>query len=566
MSYFSIAETNDSLHCWGRDKDGDLYHDVIPLSDTLYAFIKDNTGKAEHFSIYGDPLKKVYFEDKKSRHEYSMSRECFESDVRPMYHYLIDHYSDCDVNAPYNICYFDIEVDFDLEDGRGYPTPSNPFGEINSIQCFDTLRQKYFMFIPSFLKGTVWLEKDKEGYPVEIVWCRNEREILRRFAEYLEPVDILTAWFGAGFDLPYVMSRAKLCFGEKEALRMFCRDDVPATVREYVNAYGEDAQDWTLYGRTHLDMMELFKKFHPGEKKSFSLDAVAEEELGEKKVEVEDDLGSLYRENPQKFYEYALQDARLLRLLDEKQQVIGLAMMMARMSCAHPKDVTGTVVLIESGFMKFCRQKGNIVLPDRKENSKEKFDGAIVYDTLEGRHEWVMTVDLTGLYPHTMMMLGLSMENWLFQCKNGYIDYINIMTRSDSLIQMTDKNNDEVLNIEAKHIHDWIREEGLTISANGSIFSGSMGLLSEYVQSIVDTRKKYQKMKRETSDAPLIALYDLWQQVFKILGNSLYGCIGNASFRLFHIDLAKSVTLTGQVISKWQCYKANALVEELKEA
>lgn len=562
--YFDVTEFEGNIYRWGRDESGELIFDKHPTEDYTYLYMIDNTlEEPEAKSLYGDPLRRVFFDNKYEMRQFAERREkyVFESDVHPVYRFIGDNFR----NTPqttYNVSYYDIEVDFNLEDGNGFPTIQDPFGEINSIQCFDSFLQCFVMFIPSVFHGIIHLEAE---LPVEIIWCDTERDLLKAFAEYLDHVDILTAWFGAGFDLPYIIERACLLFGDETAEKMFCRNGIPAKRRDFVNAYGEEVWDWKLSGRVHLDMMELYKKFKPGERSSFSLDSVCEDELGENKVEFEDDLGSLYRENPQKFYEYGLQDARLLKLLDGKNEIIRLAMAMSHQMCALPTDVTGSVKIIECGLIKHCREKFNMVLPNRDAKLKESFPGALVYETVKGRHGWVFTIDLTGLYPHTMMMLGLSLENFLLQGERGYDDYVAIITKSDEVIKLREVRSGDIISLTGAEAEEVIRENGYTISANCSIFDGSMGVLSDFVETIVETRSVHKKLMKEAKTKEEENLNDLYQKVFKILGNSLYGCITNASFRLFNIDLGKSITLTGQMISKFQATTSNDLINKLKE-
>lgn len=566
FSYIDAVEYKDSLVVWGRDKKGKLREEIFPLSDFLYAYIRDNTGTATVKDIKGFPMKKVSFDDKWEFRDWCKTRfDLCESDVPPVYKLLLDEFSSVP-EASFNTLLYDIEVDFDLDDGKGFPTPKDPFGEINSFQAFDTHRNLYVMFMWDEFEGVVNIT-DKD-YPVEVHYVRNERELLQAVADYIEHVDILCGWYTNGFDLPYIMERAILLFGEKVAKGMFCRGDFPAKKRTFTNDYGEEVWEWSLVGRQHLDMMQLYKKFIPGEKTSFSLDAVCQDDLNETKLEYEDDLGSLFRENPQKFFDYAKQDARLLLLLDKKHQIIRLAMTLAHDNCVFASDLTGSVKPIETGFIKFCHAK-NIVLPDKKDSTKEKFPGAIVYQTLSGRWGWVMTVDLTALYPSAMIMLGLSTETLVGQLEGEYADYVSVMRRENRMVSFTLEDTGETIEVPAYELEEEIRNNGFTISANGTVFDGRLGLLSEYVLDRFNTRKHYQRLKKQyeeegkTSDADTA---DLYQKVIKIVCNSLYGCISNAHFRLFDLRLAKSITLTGQVVSKWQAYKANDYVEQLAGA
>lgn len=515
-------------------------------------------------------MKKLTFDSRKELRDYSLGRDdVCESDVQAKYRILTDKFADASDTAKMNFCFFDIEVDFNLEDGKGYPTPANPYGEINSIQCWDNHRNRYTMFIPIELEHIVSL--NDEEHQVYVVWTHSERDMLQKFAEFLKPIDLLTAWFGDGFDIPYIMARSIELFGEDRALRMYCRDNFQASSREFIDDFGENRIKWNFVGRKHVDLMEVFKKFIPGERASVSLDAVCTEFLGMQKVQYEDegDLGRLYRENPQKFFEYGLHDARLLKKLDEKLKLIDMVKMMAISSSVFFDDVTGSVKPIEQGFIKFCRSKGNIVLPNKADNEKQKFDGGIVYHTLSGLHKWVFGVDLQSLYPKTMIMLGLSPETMIMQLMNGYEDFIHVMSNNDTFgeIEVTCTRTGETTSILPSKLRENIVEHGFTISANGTIFDGTLGLLAEYAQDGFNRRLKFKSMMQQCEadgDEEKAVIFDLKQKVAKIFINSIYGATGNEYFRCFDIRIAKSVTITAQMISKQQARVSNETIELLE--
>lgn len=317
-------------------------------------------------------------------------------------------------------------------------------------------------------------------------------------------------------------------------------------------------------------MLTLYKKFIPSEKKSFSLSNVCLEDLGEDKIEYEGDLGELYRHDPTEFYRYSLQDVWLLKKLDDKHDIIGLAVLLARRCGVRFSDVTGQVKPIEMRMMKFLHTKG-IVLPDKKENIKESFQGAIVYDTIPGKKSWAMTVDLGSLYPSTIRMLGMSPETMMFNVLKGYEGYIDIMTKQDTEIEVQVIENGvetEILIMNAREMEEVIRQEGLTISAEGIIFSGEVGLLAEFVAAGENERILFKKKKAKAyaaQDTKTAEKYDRFQKVQKIGNNSVYGATGEASFRFFDLRLSKSITKTAQVISKFQANRANELVEQIEQ-
>lgn len=568
--YVDIKQTKDKVIVWERDLEGTLHRVTYPIRDFCYAFLKDNTGaETEYTSIFGDPVRKVNFNTPYDLREYAKGRDnLFETDISPLYRVLVDQYRQTDAAAKARILLYDIEVDYDLSWGKGYPLPENPYGEINSFSMIDFYNKEYYMIVPDKHEGKIVLKDEIGGFPVTTIFAKDEKEMLLFFCDLLDEldIDVFSAWNGEMFDISYIMERLIKCFGESRAKTMMCRDGFEAKKREFTNENGQDIWTWDLVGRVHIDMMMVYKKFTPGTKRSYSLDSICEEEIEMKKTVYDGDLGNLYRRDPQRFFEYSLRDSQLMFYLEEKINIVQLAILMARQNCVKFGDVMGSVKPIENGLLAFCREKGNLVLPDRSGKVKAgKFDGAIVYDTVPGRHGWMFSIDLTALYPSAMIMLGVSPETLMMQCMGGYEDYIKIINKSSEMVEVELIQENSLITLPAFEIEALVREEGFTISANGTIFRGDLGILSEFTQSVFQRRKAYKDKMKESKDKELIKRYDLFQKVFKILANSIYGACGNEYFRLFDIRIAQSITLTGQMISKFQAIKANQLVEEVKE-
>jgi DNA polymerase elongation subunit (family B) len=561
MSYIDAIEDGGKVYCWERGKDGLKSH-VTPAEYCL--FMKSNNSEGEYLNIFGERMKKIRFETSRKREAFADSHAdvVCESDVPAVYHYLIDNYAETDSNGPYNVCLFDIEVDFDLKDGHGFPTPQNPFGEINSFSIYDGKLDEYIMIIPEKHKGEVVLKDERDGKRVTTIWSISESDMLRIFADYLEHVDITSAWNGDGYDIPYIMERAIMLFGEKTALTMFTRNGLKARKREFTNEYGQDVWEWRWPGRPHLDMMKLFKNFHQGERKSFSLDNICKEELGEEKISYTGNLGDLYRLDPQKFYEYSLHDSRLMMMLEDKQKIIKLAMFASRDGCSLPKDIFGSVLPIEMSIMKMCRED-NIVLPDRQDHEDEDFPGAIVFDTVTGKHDWLISADVVSMYPHVMMMLGLSEETLVGQLRGKYEDYVKVITADDSegevSLELYDGSVFEALPSDINMI---IKENDYTISAHGTIFNGHEGILAKYVRLGFEKRSKYKKAMKEATDPNDAAMYNIYQTAAKRICNSVYGASSNGAFRLYNIRIAASITTTAQLCVKRMAYTSNNFIEE----
>lgn len=576
MSYIDVVRDGNRVICWTRDVDGELSVHEEPVSHFCYLFMLDNTGKETLYQdLYGRPVKRIDFNGTWEMNQFTKQHTgLYESDIQSEYKFLHEYFHETNVTLLPNVGFYDIEVDFDLNQERGYPLPEDPFGEINSISLFDTKMNAYVMFM---LTGTDVKMQDKKHH-VKHMWFDYERELLESFCDYIDHIDILAGWNTDGFDLPYIMERLKIVFGEKRALSMLCRNGIDAKRRDFTDDYGKDAWEWTLAGRAHLDMMKLFKKFIPKQLESFSLSNVCMDTLGIDKIDYDGDLGELYREDPQLFFEYSLHDSRLLLLLNNKFKLIEQCVSISRDACVRFVDVCGTVKVVENNFLKFCRMNGNYVLPDRTAKDNESFEGAIVYDTITGLHNSVFSVDLRSLYPFTMIMLGQSPETMIMQCIGKYDDYVHVMTRDDSKgpieVQMLEYGEVvENVRILPSELESIIREEGYVISAYGTIFSGELGLLSAYAKSKYDLRAHYKgimKDFRKAGDSAKADEFDLKQSVTKILLNSIYGCSGTSSFRLFDVRLSASTTLSAQIVSKqqiWQTEKEiDRYVEEYLEA
>ena len=160
-----------------------------------------------------------------------------------------------------------------------------------------------------------------------LYWFKTEKELLEAFLDLIDDADILTGWNSEGFDIPYMVNRVGKVMS-KSHTRRFCLWDKMPKERRF-ERYGAEQQTFDLIGRVHLDYMELYRKYTYHEMHSYSLDAIGEYELGDRKVEYDGTLDQLYNNDFEKFIAYSRQDVELLVKLDAKLQFIDLANVLA---------------------------------------------------------------------------------------------------------------------------------------------------------------------------------------------------------------------------------------------
>lgn len=563
--YIDAVQRGPDVIIWTRDEHGKLERYNVPAP--YYCYRRSKNG--DLFSMFGDRVKKVEFPDRKEYESFTKGRtDLFESDISPLYKTLSDFFHGVD-DTPWNVSLFDIETHVDLSRGEGFPMPENPYGEVNAITMFNVWEQKYHVIA---LHETSRLKLEDPDHPVEVYQCATEKQVLDTFIRLIEDTDVLSAWNGERYDIPYLITRMQRLYGESDGLKKMCRDGFKATSREVVDDFNNTYIKYSLVGRIHIDYMDLFKNFSFGEKESYSLDAICESEVGAKKLPYPGDLGELYRDDPQTFFEYSLHDVRLMRLLDEKVKHLSLAKTMCRQATIKYNDIFGSIKYLEHAIRNYAHyeRENPVVLPDRDPDAvKQDFPGAFVMATQPGVYSWVSSIDLASLYPSVIRSINISPETHQFQCVDNHEGFVKIAENSTDIIQIRDVEEGDIFELPANEFRELMESSDMTVSAFGAVFSHERGLIPEVLDIWYEERKKTKQLSKDCAkqgDDAKAKYYDMIQNIKKLGLNSLYGTISNKHSRFYSLALAASVTLTGQMIERFQCWAADRLVESMKES
>jgi len=256
-------------------------------------------------------------------------------------------------------------------------------------------------------------------------------------------------------------------------------------------------------------------------------------------------LHLLYRDDFQKFMEYNIRDTELVEKLDAKLRLLELAFTLAYDSKSNYDDVFMQVRMWDNIVYNHLWER-NVIIPDKKTTIKTAYAGAYVKEPILGKHKWVVSFDLTSLYPHLMMQYNISPDTIIDQSTlNGYAlgEFLQQKITVDTLL------NKQV----DTHI---IQQDRVTVTPNGQLFRTSKkGLeaandVSEAIRTEIKNR---------------IARFNNLQAVKKICLNSCYGALGNEWFRFFDVRQAEAITMSGQLSIRWIMNALNGYMNAIME-
>ena len=575
MSYVDALYSRDSdrIHVVER-VDGKRVYKEYPANYIYY--YADPRGKFQ--SIYGTPVARFSTRNlKEFRKEVAMNqgKQLYESDINPVFRCLEENYKNKD--APIlHAAFFDIEVDFHKE--KGYSPTSDPFNAITAISVYlQWMEQLVTLVIPPKHMSMETAIEIAADFGNTIVF-EKEEEMLKTFLDLIEDADVLSGWNSEGYDIPYTVNRITRVLS-KDDTRRFCLWNQHPKARDF-ERYGATSTTYDLIGRIHMDYMQLYRKYTYEERHSYSLDAIAEYELGEHKTQYEGTLDQLYNQNFKKFIEYNRQDTMILHKIDSKLKLMDLANELAHANTVLIPTTMGAVAVTEQAIINEAHERG-LVVPNRKHKSSEEDTaaaGAYVAFPKKGMHPWIGAVDINSLYPSAIRALNMGMETVIGQLRpimtDKYINDIIAQGKSSTVaweglfasleytavmeqnrgteitIDWQDGDNTthsaaEVWNMIFNSNQPWI------LTANGTIVTYERkGVVPGLLERWYAERKELQAKKKAATDPKEIAFWDKRQLVKKILLNSLYGAILNPHCRFADKRIGQSTTLTGRSIAK----------------
>jgi DNA polymerase elongation subunit (family B) len=543
-----------------------------------YVFYYDDP-RGKHRTIYDTPVSRFSSrigKEFQKEMRINSDKRIWESDINPVFRCLADNYLGA-MSPKLQTAFFDIEVDFDPK--RGYAPTSDPFNPITAISVYlDWLDKLVTLVIPP--KSYSWdtAQEICDQYDNCFLFEREE-DMLDTFLNLIDDADILSGWNSEGYDIPYTIGRIVRVLSKDDTRRMCLWGQYPKQ-REF-ERFGATSITFDLIGRVHLDYMQLYRKYTYEERHSYSLDAIGEYELDERKVAYEGTLDQLYNKDFPKFIDYNRQDTMLLGKLDKKLRFLDLANELAHDNTVLLQTTMGAVAVTEQAIINQAHAQGLVVMnrSGRDSQGDTQAAGAYVAHPKKGMHEYIGSVDINSLYPSAIRALNMGPETIVGQLRPimtdhyvkekmdagssfadawenmfGTLEYTAVMESKAGVEITIDWEGDagttthsaeEVWNMIFNSNQPWI------LSANGTIFSFEKeAIVPSLLKRWYAERKELQAKKKECTDPEEIAFWDKRQLVKKINLNSLYGALLNPGCRFFDKRIGQSTTLTGRTIAK----------------
>lgn len=453
---------------------------------------KQHTNKK---SLFGDEIIQVFYKITSKEDYETISifiknnrEDLFEADIFDRVLFCLDelpHMDDVNLDLDWRKVYIDIET----KSLGPISNPNNPTDEVLCVTIFDSYDGKYHFF---YVGDHEFISSDV------LVKCKTETQMLIETIKYLGSIepDVIMGW-NVHFDISYLLNRYKKLTNDITQINKLSKVG-------YVS-YDEKRKQYSIFGLVIFDLLKGYMRVHRLGVSGYSLDNVASEELGERKIEV--DIKSLYKLPIEKLYEYNRKDVELCILIDKKLHIFDFHDSMRKFIGCPYDSVEYASNMIDFLLLKKAREL-NIVLPTKSDDmsKKMKFEGAFV-DAIPGKYHNVINFDISAMYPSIIKTFNLSME-------------------------CIDPNGE-------------IKVGKINITKN------KKGMIPMIIDDLLVMRKEYDNKRDEHPYGhPDHERYDILVESVKCVIDAVYGVNAYPRFRLFRGEIAEGITYLGREIIK----------------
>lgn len=475
--------------------------------------------------------------------ENNLIEEVFEADILFKYRFLVDH----------NLG----GMDWINVEGKGVNTntvkvPAIQSKNIEKIEKEGYAPLKYFSFDIECISGDENRMVDAEKDPIILVsisfepefkgnknlvlvakqgkdnkdtlYFENEEEMLKKFKEIIDDFDpdILIGYNIENFDLPYLLKRLELLGLE----RKIGRCDKPVFSRKIGQNHSTQ-----ISGRVVVDPYSIIKRDPYQKFMDYSLDTVANNILGEGKIDVDwKEMRELWEEGGEKlkkFIEYCRKDSALALNLVVEENMLNKFFELSKISGLLLEDSMGGQTMRIDNLLLKEFNKNDILMPckpnkkeikRRKRRRKEEaLKGGLVLEPEKGLHTdgCVVVLDFKSLYPSTMRTYNICPTTLVMENEKENVDY----EESPNGVKFVKKEVKE-------------------------------GIIPKVAAELIDARSKVKEEMKTEENKEKRKLLNARQLALKTMSNSIYGYTGYVRTRLYLMEIANAITSYGRNLIK----------------
>jgi len=315
----------------------------------------------------------------------------------------------------------DIEVEVTDE---GFAEPEHANNRITSI-CFCQY-PNIVVFGSKLLSGddckyvqdniNEHVKKLGKSYNFIYKYHENEADMIYDFLyNYVRLAPLITGWNFWGYDWRYIFNRSK-----KLNMDISWLSPTSQWYEHRIKDHNKDVIIMLPQHKLIVDYMAIYQKWDRTVevKENDTLDFVAEEVLGIKKVKYPGSLQDLYNKDYPQFVFYNAIDGVLVELLDNKLKTMGTFLGLATITRVEAMNAFSPIAMLEATLVRYGYKRGQ-VFPKRESTSERvDYEGAFVFEPIPNLYPWVASYDFSSLYPTIMRQFKISIENFLFKDKN----------------------------------------------------------------------------------------------------------------------------------------------------
>jgi DNA polymerase elongation subunit (family B) len=244
----------------------------------------------------------------------------------------------------------------------------------------------------------------------------NEADMIYDFLyNYVKPAPLVTGWNFWGYDWRYIFNRSK-------KLNMDI-SWVSPTGQWYEHRIKDHNKDVIVMLPQHkliVDYMSIYKKWDRTieVKENDTLDFVAEEALGIRKVKYPGTLQDLYNKDYPQFVFYNAIDSILVELLDGKLKTMRTFLGLGNITRVEAMNAFSPIFMLEATLVRYAYKRGQIFPKKEGTSERNEYEGAFVFEPTPNLYPWVASFDFASLYPSIMRQFKISIENFLFKDKS----------------------------------------------------------------------------------------------------------------------------------------------------